>query len=290
MVDIRLGPILRDVRHAGATKRKVIRAKDTTIRTLKCGYIYLDVVKQSGEYVNFDPTTRRGNELLAGNPFLWTDDTLVVADDAAFNNQPVIQGTGAQHYLRIEDSVRRSVPNLESFDIIVCLSMPQAVLDLADAFTLGNRYVVSIYDNIANAFLGGIQFFATGASKGWSLNPKLSVNGNGFNILMTTYPAVRPVADVPFIIRWRYEQADKTSRFYFNDLATPIASNVHAIGDAGGANGRYWPMSFGPGSNNAGWQGKMASFFVADRSDGSTKMTEAQAAAIGSEWAAAFDI
>lgn len=273
--------ILSDVNVSGATRRKIIRAKDATIRTLKSGYIYVDP-----DDPTYDAATQTGHSLIGGWRWFFNDAAnLAVADSGAFNNQPVFVLTGSQHHLRVVDP-----PNLASYTIIACLSMPASVLSAADAFTLGNRYVVSVYDEVANGFIVLFQFTASGSFKGWAVSPK-SLSGNALNISVATFPAARPVADVPFIVAWHFDLPTLTSEFYFADAATPITSrNDHAEGDAGGANGRYWPLSFGPGTNTAGWEGKSGPLLISDDSDPSTAMTAEQRIGIFEDWSAAYGI
>ena len=271
---------LRDVIVPGLTRRKLIRVKDTTIRTLKNGYLYLDPAAPS-----VNASAKVGRSLIGDWDFNWTGDTnlSIVENDADFNGEAVFHTTTAQHYLTFPDP-----PNLATYTIITVLAIPQSVIDAADAFTLGSRYVLSVYDEPANVIKVGLLMFGNAGVKGWTVRPG---QGDNFNVLWTTFPATKPVADTPFILAWKFDKPTETSYFYFNDGETPITSHVHVLGgDAGGGDGRYWPMSFGLGSNTASWQGDMAMMLIHDDTVEATRMTDDQRIAIMNELSAAYDV
>jgi hypothetical protein len=280
MTSASMTQIYRDVVSTGATRRKIIRAKDTTIRQLKNGYMYIDAD---------DPTlnaqARQGHSLIGGWRYIY-DSTISVAEDAIFNNQPCFSTTGNQHFMKVF-----TAPNLESFTFMAVLSIPQTVIDEAEAFTLNQNYVYVVYNEVANVFLAGVNLFASGGNAGWAVNSLIGSSGTSMNTLWSAFPGTKPVADTPFIICWAYDAPTTTGRFYFNDGTTAVQSKTNHAGSApGGGDGRIWPMSFGDGSNTVGWRGKMACMLFSDDTDDSLRMTDAQRIAIMSELRAAYDI
>lgn len=279
MTGVPLTHILNDVRVVGATKRKIIRAKDATIRTLKAGYIYVDADDRT-----FDVLAKSGRSLFGGYRWNWNGTDIVRAEsDAGFNNQPAFQGTGNLHHFSIPDP-----PSLASYTIIGCYSMPQSVIDAALAFTLGVRSPWSVYDAVANRFVSGPRFFGAGAHYGWTFTSDGSVENNSMGIFDS--PDATPTADQAFLFAITFDLPTLVCKMYFNDGETPVASATMLAGDAGGADGRYYPMSFSIGSNTASWEGDMACWLVHDDSNPSFAMTDAQRIGIMADWRAAYDI
>jgi hypothetical protein len=285
-----LAQIFNDVSVAGVTKRKVIRTKDATIRTLKAGYIYVDA--DDGGSGTFDPQTQVGASLFGGWRWFWTGTDITVAASSIFNNRSVFKGAirpaanYATHHFSIPDP-----PALVSYTAIVVLSLPAIVLTEAAAFTLGNRYAFARYNPVSNTFEAGLQFFGNGAQYGWQVNPgPPAVSGNPLTITAAAFPAAIPTADTPFIIAWTLDAPTLTSKFYYRDGATPITSKVHAQVSAGGGDIRYYPMSFSIGSNVASWEGNEAMLLIHDDSNPATKMTDAQRIAVMSDLRAWYGI